>query len=428
MQNWTNFYTLFSLIITLTALISYLNIRYFKIPATIATMAGALLISSALLFITTQLGLVQFREYIHQQLSTLDFHSILMQGMLSLLLFAGSLQVNLAHLQRHQREVLTLALGSTLLSTFLIGIVFYYALPFLGFALPFLYCLLFGALISPTDPIAVLAIFQKVKASPVLNITVTGESLLNDGVGIVIFLTIYQLTFHEVQPTVFSVTTLFLQAAVGGFCYGILLGVIGKRLIHSIADLKVQILITLAITTGGYIFAEMLGISGPLAMVSAGIMIGNKDKKYPAASPTREQLKQYWELVDEILNAVLFFLIGLQLLTITHTVNELWASLFAIPAILLVRFITVGVPISLFKLKGKYPPFFVSILTWGGLRGGLAVALALSLPNDVYSHLIVSITYAVVIFSILVQGLSTKPLVMLGKRYDNRKQKPHSAI
>lgn len=418
MQHWTSFYTLICLIISLTALVSYLNARYWKIPFSIATMAGALLISIIVLSVGE----------IHQKISQIDFHNILMQGMLSFLLFAGALNVNFNHLRRNLCEITILAFGGTLLSTFLIAVLFYYLLPLVGFTLPFIYCLIFGALISPTDPIAVLAIFKKVKVSPTLNVIVTGESLFNDGIGIVIFLTLYQVAFQDITPTFSNVLVLFSQEAIGGIFYGIVLGLIGRWMLSSIqnttAPLFVSVLITLAIVTGGYALANQFHLSGPLAMVMAGIIIGNKTKFFSISKKTIHPLKEYWESLDEVLNALLFFLIGLQLLILTETLHTLWIGVLVVPIVLLIRFITVAIPVSLFKLGGKYPPYFISILTWGGLRGGLAIAMALALPTNPHTTLILTMTYGVVVFSILVQGLTTKPLVLAGKRHASAKRLP----
>lgn len=407
-------YTLMSIIVTIAAMIAYLNSRFLKLPTTIAIMSGSLLISLVLLTVG-QFGHDALEVQVGQMLLRLDFRKLLMEGMLSFLLFAGALTVDFSSLKDSKWEIITLASLGTIASTFIIGTLVFYLLPFLGYPLPYLECLLFGALISPTDPIAVLAIFKEIGAPKQLDVTVSGESLFNDGVGIVLFLTLYQLTYGQGAPTIASVSLLFLRQAIGGIFYGIALGVLGYKLIKPIDDYKVEILITLAMATGGYVLANAIDISGPLAMVTAGIFIGNKGRGFSMSTHTRENLDNFWELVDEILNAVLFLLIGLELLAIKHEHWQFVAGLLAIPIVLMSRFVIVSLPMHFFKLKKQYPPNFTKILVWGGLRGGLAVALALALPVSPARDLILTMTYAVVIFAIIVQGLTIKPLLSVNQ-------------
>jgi Na+:H+ antiporter len=411
---------LLSICITLSAIIGYLNNRYFKLPTTIAILSGALLISLSIILVGKQ-GFQSAEYSLYQAVIRLDFHHILMQGMLSYLLFAGALTININHLRQCRYEIATLATISTLSSTLLVGLLCYYLIPIFGHHLSFKYCLLFGALISPTDPIAVLAIFKKIGAPQKLNITVSGESLFNDGVGIVLFITIYQVAFNQSQPTFLSVTSLFLQEAIGGIVFGIILGLIGHWMIRGLNDSKVILLITLSITTTGYSMANSMQISGPLAMVAAGIFIGNKGKTFNETKRTRQDLYLFWELIDELLNVVLFFLIGIELLQISHTSFSFILALFSIIIVLLSRFITVAIPMAFFKIKNKYPPFFTTVLIWGGLRGGLAVALALSLPVSKERAMVLTMTYAVVLFSILIQGLTVKPIVKASSSKPNYK-------
>lgn len=403
-------YTLGSIILTLAVLIGYVNHRFIKMQTTIAIMSGALLLSLALI-IVGQFGFMQIEMHISQALSKIDFHNLLINGMLSFLLFAGALTININDLKSQKWEIGVLASFSTIASTVIVGVSSYYILHWLGFRLDFIYCMLFGALISPTDPIAVLATFKQLGAPKQLDVTVSGESLFNDGVGIVLFLTIYQLAFNGKPVTTETVILLFLQQAIGGIIYGAIIGLIAYWLIKPIDDHKIEILITLTVVTGGYALAQALDISGPLAMVVAGIFLGNQGRNFSMSKKSRESLDQFWELVDQILNAILFLLIGFELIVIRFNQHYLLAAIIAIPLVLCVRFITVAIPMRIFKTKRKYTPFFTTILVWGGLRGGLAVALALALPPSQHRNLILAMTYSIVTFAIIVQGLSVKALV-----------------
>ncbi len=405
-----NLYEIFSIILTIAVAIGYINHRLVRMPPTIAIMVGSLLLS-LLLIIIAQFGFADAEAHIAQILTKINFHDLLMNGMLSFLLFAGALSVDIGDLKSRQWEIGILATGSTLASAILVGGGIYFLLRWIGIDIPIVMCFLFGALISPTDPIAVLAIFKDLGAPKRLRISVAGESLFNDGVGIVIFLTIYQVAYIGGHPTFQSIATMFLQQAIGGVAYGALLGYIGYRLIKSIDDHKLEILITLMIATGGYTLAAVLNISGPLAMVVAGIFIGNRLRDAATSRESSDALNMFWELVDDVLNAVLFLLIGFELIILKITTTEIIAGLVTIPLVLLVRFITVSIPISVFKRFRTYSPHIIKILTWGGLRGGLAVALALSLPPSKARNLILAMTYAVVVFSIVIQGLTIKQMV-----------------
>lgn len=409
-----NPYTLASIILTLAIIIGYINHRYIKLQSTIAIMAGSLLIS--LLFLILQhTGVANIADKTKSILIQTDFHSLLINGMLSFLLFAGSLTIDSSILKTRKWEIGILASLSTIASTLLVATAIYYILPLLGLSLPYLYCLLFGALISPTDPIAVLATFKEISAPKNLEVCVAGESLFNDGVGIVIFLTIYQLVFNHQAITFQNVSLLFLEQAVGGIAYGVILGFIAHQLVKNIKDPKTIILITLAIVTGGYTFALSIDISGPLAMVIAGIFIGNRVRTTVTEEKRNEVLKIFWEVVDELLNAVLFLLIGFELLNINIVDFKFSAVLIAIPLVLLIRLITVAIPMKFIQARKTHEPYTISVLTWGGLRGGLAVALALTLPPSHYRELILAMTYGVVVFAVIVQGLTIKPLAKLAR-------------
>ena len=401
----------FSVVITVAVLISYLNHRFVKMPTTIAIMVGAIGLSLVLIFLDHYF--IGIEEHVRSQLEALDFHDLLMFVMLPFLLFAGALTVDLPALAHRRKEIAVLAMLGTLLSTFIVGIGSYYLLILLGNPIPFIYCLLFGALISPTDPIAVIAMLKSLGASKELDALVGGESLFNDGVAIVIFLTIYHIAFSSgATPTVSDVTFLFARQAIGGIAYGLVLGLVAYWLMSKVDDPHIEILLTLAVVTGGYYVAEHLEISGPLSMVVAGIFIGNYGRKYNMSAHTREHLDSFWELVDELLNAALFFLVGLEILLLFPIPgNAILIGLLAIPLVLLSRLTVVAGPFMIFKRRDEYPAYIISILTWGGLRGGLALAMALALPKDEYRPIVLVMTYACVVFSVVVQGMTVKPLV-----------------
>lgn len=407
----TNIYLYTSIVLTLATAISYINHRFIKMPSSIAIVSGALLLSLALT-LAGKLGLHAIQIEATLLLSNINFHDLLINGMLSFLLFGGALNVDLRHLYSQKWEIGALSLLSTILSTLLIGTLIYYLLPIIGLHLSLNYCLLFGALISPTDPIAVLAIFKEVKVPRDIRIMVEGESLFNDGVGIVLFLTIYQMTFSSQPITWHAITFLFINQTVGGILYGLLFGIIAHWLIKPVKHSTIEVLITLTIATGGYALAQYIGVSGPLAMVAAGIVIGNYGRQFSISPPAQQSLGIFWELVEEILNAALFLLIGLELLIIPINHKALIASCIAIPIVLGARYISVAAPITVFKYWRLHNEKAISILTWGGLRGGLAVALALSLPHSANRNLILVMTYAIVLFAIVVQGLTIKPLVI----------------
>lgn len=405
-----NLYACASGILTLATAISYINHRFIKMPSSIAIVSGALLLSLGLT-LAGRLGMSSIQSDATLLLDKINFHDLLLNGMLSFLLFGGALNINLRHLNSQKWEISALAIFSTIASTILVGIFIYYLLPLVGLRLGFNYCLLFGALISPTDPIAVLAIFKEMKAPRDVRVMLEGESLFNDGVGIVLFLAIYQITFTAQPATWHNISLLFITETLGGIVFGMLLGIIVHWLAKPVQDYKIEILLTLTVATGGYALAQHLDISGPLAMVAAGIVIGNYGRQFSMSPKAQDGLDIFWDLLDEILNASLFLLIGLELLIIPVTHKTLIAGCIAIPIVLFVRYLSVAAPITLFKYWRLYNEQAVRLLTWGGLRGGLAVALALSLPHSSNRTLILVMTYAIVLFAIVVQGLTIKPLV-----------------
>jgi CPA1 family monovalent cation:H+ antiporter len=405
-----NAYQLIALILFLVMAVTYINHRFIRLPDSIALMASSLLISLILLAFKA-LGLNHFELQVEQMVQSINFETLLMNGFLSFLLFAGSLTVKLKGLLQNRLEIILLALFGTLISTFLTALGCHYLLLLFGFSLPFLFALLFGALISPTDPIAVLAMCKNMKAPEKLSTLIAGESLFNDGVGIVIFLTLYAFAIDHQPIRLGGVALLFLRQAGGGLLYGTALGLLTGWLMKPVQDYRIHILLTLTLVSGGYVLAQNLGISGPLAMVAAGICIGNAPRLFGLGKIIHGRLLEFWELLDEILNGVLFLLMGFELLVLNISLAQVIIGPLIIGLIILVRFITVAPPLTILKKYRSYPPHTIKILTWGGLRGGLAVALALSLPPGEPRSLILVMTYAVVVFSILIQSLTIKPLV-----------------
>jgi CPA1 family monovalent cation:H+ antiporter len=339
--------------------------------------------------------------------STIDFHTALMKVMLSFLLFAGAMHVDLNMLRKESLAIFTFSTIGVLVSTFIVAALFYVAAIAFGLAIDFIYCLLFGALISPTDPIAVLGILKKAKIAPTLEMKFSGESLFNDGVAVVVFITIYEVITAGLQNiSVGEIAWLFLKDAGGGIAFGVLLGYIGFWILRSIDNYVVEVLITVAMVMGGYLLADHLHISGPLAMVVAGIITGNKSMEESMSDITRDYIDKFWQMMDEVFNAILFLLIGFQMLIIPFNITMLWLGCISIIIVLFARFISVVIPITFLTYKETFEKNAVLILTWGGLRGGISVALALSLPVNMFSEVFVSITYIIVLFSIIVQGLT----------------------
>jgi CPA1 family monovalent cation:H+ antiporter len=332
--------------------------------------------------------------------------------MLSFLLFAGALHIEFNDLADHKWIITILAVVGVLISTFVFGTAIYLVLPWLDLNLSYAWCLLFGALISPTDPIAVLGILKTAKVPKSLEIQISGESLFNDGIGVVAFLLLLEIAAGGDQPSFVHISTIFLKEAVGGAVLGLLLGWITYLLLKSVDHYQVEVLLTLALVAGGYALANAVHTSGPIAIVCAGVLIGNRGRRYAMSATTQEHLNSFWELVDEILNGLLFVLIGMEVLAIMFARDVLFAGLLAIPGILFARWLSVAVPVLVMSRWRKFPPGTVTIMTWGGLRGGISVALALSLPASPERELVLAMTYMLVVFSILVQGLTIKQVVM----------------
>jgi len=396
-------------IVTLAAIFAYLNHRFFRLPTTIGLMMISLVISLTVMF----LGKVGFHFDIFAEeiIRVIDFDDTLMHGMLSFLLFAGALHINMNDLWQQKYVIFSLSTIGVLLSTFIVGFTSYWLLAFLGINVSLIYCLVFGALISPTDPISVLAILKSAGVPKTLETKIAGESLFNDGVGVVIFLILLRVASGGHDLEMMDILSLFFQEVIGGAFFGLGAGYVTFLMLRGVDNYQVEVLITLALVMGGYALANALHLSAPIAIVVAGLFIGNRGRILGMSENTRKHLDNFWELIDEVLNAVLFVLIGLEILIIPFHLNTLCAGLIIIPLVLLARFIAVSVPINILKFRRDFSPDVVKILTWGGLRGGISVALALSLPLEAPRESILTFTYLVVIFSILVQGLTLGKLL-----------------
>lgn len=404
-----NLFNILAVLITLTALFSYINHRFIGLPVTIGVMLIALSLSLSL----NLLGILGFdlKDPAEALLGSIDFSKTVFQGILCFLLFAGALHINIDDLLERKWSIGVLATLGVLISTFLVGTLMWWVSGWLGIQISYIYCLLFGALISPTDPIAVLGILKTIRIPKSLETKIVGESLFNDGVGVVVFLVILEIATGTYEFDAGHIGLLFVQETIGGALFGLALGYLTYRMIKSVDNYQVEVLLTLALVVGGYALADVLHLSGPIAIVVAGLLIGNHGRLFAMSDNTRHQLDIFWELVDEILNAVLFVLIGLEILVLTFTQQYLLLSLIIIPLVIIARFVSIGIPMTLLRFFRTFSPGAVRIMTWGGLRGGISVALALSIPPAPERHVILAVTYAVVLFSILVQGLTIKGLV-----------------
>ena len=421
------FLDLAAILLVLAAVFGYLNLKFLKLPTTIGIMLIGLLSSMVLLMLRDALPLIP--EAADRFVESIDFNKTLMEGMLSFLLFAGALHVNLGNLLDQKRLIAIMASFGVVLSTFLIGGAAWLLFPLFGFEIPFLWCLVFGALISPTDPVAVLSILKTAGAPKSLETKITGESLFNDGVGVVVYLAVLGMALgghgDHGMTGAGDVAKLFVVEAGGGMLWGFMIGFAAYFMLRSIDNYQIEVLITLALVTAGYRLASHWHLSGPLAMVVAGLMIGNQGRSFAMSEKTREHLDTFWELVDEILNAVLFLLIGLELLVLNLSGRAIAVGAILIVVVLAARFAATSIPVMLLKSRREFSPGVIRILTWGGLRGGISVALALGIPKDfAYRQEFLVATYVVVVFSIVVQGLTLKPLVARVVRAGAEEEEP----
>lgn len=399
-----NFYNAFSILIVLCALFAYINYRFLKLPSAIGLMFIALLTSLGLLF----LGKIDpaITNPVAEMLRKFDFTELLLGYMLNFLLFASAIQVNIDELKKEKVAVILFSTIGVVISAFLIGIAMFYLLPLFSISMPLLHCLMFGALISPTDPVAVISVLKRSNVSKSLETKIAGESLFNDGVSVVLFITLLRLNAPGNTIKWDGVLLLFAREAIGGVLVGTALGWVTIFFIKRVEDYKIEVLLTVALVMGGYLLTHYLDVSGPLGMVFAGIIVGNKGKRTAMSDITKEYIDKFWELIDEILNAILFVLIGLELLLLNFLMNYIEIGFITILVMIIARYVSLYLPSRAVGFKEKISHKTLMILTWGGLRGGISIALALVLPVEVGKDLWISLTYFIVAFSILVQGLT----------------------
>ncbi|WP_047245149.1 cation:proton antiporter [Maribacter thermophilus] len=406
-----DYFIISAVLVSISAAFGYINVRFLKLPNTIGLMLITIVFTLAVFAVSfVDDTLLNAEKYI---ITHIDFRTVLLDIMLSFLLFAGALHTNFEQLKVQRWPILVFSTLGVLVSTFLVGTFVYYMLQLFQMNVQFVYCLLFGALISPTDPIAVLGILKQAGAPKKLETKIVGESLFNDGVGVVVFLTIFQLASSgssEFEPM--AILELFGVEVIGGIALGLFAGWITYRLMRSIDDYDIEVIITLAAVMMGTVVAQKLHVSAPLAMVTAGLVVGNDTVRNSAMSETTETyVDKFWELLDILLNTLLFVLIGMEMLVISFETSYVVAGLVAIPIVLLCRYLSLLLPIKFFQEKLDFVPGTNLVMTWGGLRGGISIALALGLTEAMHRDLFLVITYIVVVFSIIVQGLTVGKLV-----------------
>lgn len=413
-----------AILVTLAALSSYINFRFIKLPSSIGLMAISLIASLGVIMMG-ELDLIKIHS-LAVFINSINFSSVLLHGLLAFLLFAGAMQIDITNLRDTKLPIVILSTVGVLLAFLTIGTLFWLGLKSIGIHISFLFALLFGALIAPTDPIAVLGIIKKVGAPRILETKIAGESLFNDGIGVVVFLTILGIATGQNAPEFKAISLLLIKETLGGGLLGFFLGWLTYQLLRSVDAYQVEVLLTLALATGGYALAESLHISAPITIVVAGLFIGNHGRMQGMSDKTREHLDTFWELIDEILNAILFMLVGFEIILIKLELSYLVAGVIAIFVSLLGRFISVAIPISILLLREKYMAGTIPLLTWGGLRGGLSIALALSLPVSKERDLILAVTYAVVVFSVLVQGLTFGKMLQAYLNIETQRNSPNA--
>ncbi len=403
-------FVIITILVVLTAAFAFINIRFLKLPETIGMMIISLIFS--LLLIVSGLLIPEVSSFARDFIGNIDFSKVLLDIMLSFLLFAGALHTDSSLLKANRRSITVFAIVGVLLSTLLVGVLTFFFFQTFLTPVNFWYCLLFGALVAPTDPIAVLGILTKAGAPKDVEIKIVGESLFNDGIGVVLFLSLLEIITIGINNVSFGdISLLLVQEIAGGILFGWILGQVGFRLMKKIDHYQTEVLITLAIVMGGYLVAQLLHLSGPLAMVVAGLFTGSRSKEHAMSDTTELYVDKFWELIDVLMNAILFVLIGLELLTLKFNFNYLIAGLVAIPITLMSRYLSLIIPASLFKKYINTSRKTIGLMTWGGLKGGLSIAMALSLSAPLPKTQFVFMIYVIVIFSIIVQGLTVGKLI-----------------
>ena len=402
-------YYAFSILIVLASAFSYINLRYLKLPTTIGIMVIAMVVSLGVRLFGNSL-FPSLTDDLESLIRGFDFTEILMGAMLNFLLFAGALHINFSDLKEHKLPILTYATFSVVISAFIISVLLYYAAPLVGIEIPYMYCLLFGTLISPTDPIVVLGVLKQAKVPKRIENKITGESLFNDGVAVVMFAVVLKLASDtSFEASFFSISKLFLLEAGGGVLLGFLLGVVASKLMKNVDDYHVSVLLTLSIVMGGFLIAKKLHFSSPLAMVIAGLVVGNYGKKIAMSENTRDYLSKFWELIDEIMNAILFLFIGFELLLLPDLYEQIVLGGLAIFFCLFGRTLAIYLPAkTILRKKTTYSRGSLITMVWGGIRGGVSIALVMSIPDSAgeIKEVLLEVTYIVVLFSIVIQGLS----------------------
>lgn len=403
-------FLIITVLLVLAAIFGYLNVRFLKMPNTIGLMIISIIFTLILIIAGSASDYIF--EISNNFISRIDFKKALMDVMLSFLLFAGALHTDFKKLKQQRGPIIIFSTVGIVLSTFLIGTAFFYLINLIGLELKYIHALIFGALISPTDPIAVLGVLKEAKAPKKLEIKIVGESLFNDGIGVVVFLTLFNIaSMGTGEVDAVEIIKLFAEEVIGGIALGGVIGYLAYLMMRSIDHYETEIMITLALVTGSYVLANALHFSGPLAVVVAGLFIGNRARQKAFSEQTEKYIDKFWEILDVLLNAILFVMIGIELLIITFDIEYLIAGFITIPVVLIARYIVLSLPIRFFKKRLDLMPKTCLIMTWGGLRGGISIALALTLTPDMNNELILTVTYAVVIFSIVVQGLSLKRML-----------------
>ena len=409
----SSIFNLIALLITLAAVFGYINHRWLRFPHTIGLVIIALAVSVVVLAVDALFPALGLESSVRRTLTDIDFEETLMKGALSFLLFAGALHVDLESLLSRRWVISVLATVGIVTSTLIVSGLMFFGFRVFGFEIPLAYCFVFGALISPTDPVAVMGILKEVKVPPTLEAKIAGESLFNDGVGVVLFSVLVAVAVggEHGDVSLTGAAELLAVEGIGGIALGLVAGYSAYRAMKTIDQHTLEVLITVSLVMATYSVATRLHVSGPLAVVVAGLFMGNHGKRFAMSQTTREHIDTFWSVLDELLNSLLFLAIGFEVVALSITGQIVGVGLLAIPVVLFARLVSVAGPITVLGLREEFTRGAIPVLTWGGLRGGISVALALSLPPSEVKPVILATTYTVVIFSIVIQGLTVERVV-----------------